>query len=70
MATGFDLVSDGVTITLAPDSTDAFSITLHRAASSVKAQEGNAMLGDPSSLSKVIDGMYADLLAVEHDTDK
>jgi hypothetical protein len=68
MATGFDLVGDGVTITLAPDADDAFAITLHRGGSTVKAQEGSALLADPTSLSTVIDGMYADLLAAEHES--
>jgi hypothetical protein len=69
MATGFDLVSDGVTISLTPEADDAFAITLHRGASTIKAQEGSALLADPASLSTVIDGMYADLLAAEHDSD-
>jgi hypothetical protein len=69
MSTGFETVTDGVTITLSPDADGAFLITLHRGHSSVRAQEGGALLADPSSLGKVIDGMYADLLAAEHETD-
>jgi hypothetical protein len=68
MATGFETVGEGVTITIAPDSDDAFSITLNRSSATVRAQEGNAMLADPKAIGTVIDGMYADLLAAEHDT--
>jgi hypothetical protein len=69
MATGFETVSEGVTITIGPDSDDAFAITLHRGQAKVKAQEGNAMLADAKAIGTVIDGMYADLLAAEHDTE-
>ena len=66
MATGFETINDGVTITLEPDADGAFAITLARADASVRAQEGGAMLADPKALGIVIDGMYADLLAAEH----
>jgi hypothetical protein len=68
MASGFEVVGDGVTVTLAPDADDAFTISLHRGAATVKAQEGNAMLADPAAMAKVVDGMAADLLAAEHET--
>jgi hypothetical protein len=66
-ASGFATIGDGVTITLAPDADGAFTISLLRDGASVRAQEGNAMLDDPKALATVIDGMYADLLAAEHD---
>lgn len=68
MSTGFETVADGVTVTLAPDADDAFAITVARGSATVKAQEGNAMLSDPSAIAKVVDGMCADLLAAEHET--
>jgi hypothetical protein len=68
MASGFETVADGVTITIAPDSDDAFSITLNRDNAHVRATEGRAMLSDPAAIAKVVDGMTADLLAAEHET--
>lgn len=66
MESGFETVAAGVTITLEPDRDDAFAITLRRGGNTVRAQEGNAMLADEKALGTVIDGMYADLLAAEH----
>lgn len=67
--TGFETVGEGVTITIEPDADGAFAITLHRGHAKVRAQEGNAMLADANALGTVIGGMYADLLAAEHETD-
>ena len=57
-----------MTVTLAPDADEAFKITLQRAGATLTAQEGTALLSDPASLAKVVDGMAADLLAAEHET--
>ncbi|HVY11070.1 MAG TPA: hypothetical protein VHB18_13090 [Mycobacteriales bacterium] len=66
-ASGFATVGDGVTVTLAPDADGAFKISLSRDGSTVTAQEGNSMLDDPAAIATVVDGMYADLLAAEHE---
>ncbi|MGH3745221.1 MAG: hypothetical protein ACRDTP_10210 [Mycobacteriales bacterium] len=68
MSTGFDAVGQGVTITLGPDADGAFAITLERGHAKVRSQEGPALLDDAAALGRVIDGMYADLMAAEHET--
>jgi hypothetical protein len=67
-ASGFATITEGVTITLAPDADGAFKISLSRDGATVTAQEGGAMLEDPSAIATVVNGMYADLLAAEHET--
>ncbi|HVT21732.1 MAG TPA: hypothetical protein VHE57_10125 [Mycobacteriales bacterium] len=56
-----------MTITLTPDADGAFKISLSRDGATVTAQEGDAMLDDPAAVATVVNGMYADLLAAEHD---
>jgi hypothetical protein len=66
-ASGFATITEGVTITLTPDADGAFKISLSRDGATVTAQEGDAMLDDPAAVATVVNGMYADLLAAEHD---
>jgi hypothetical protein len=66
MASGFEIVADGVTVTLERKDEDGVCITLARDGQSVSAFEGASLLADPAALAKVIDGVYADMAAAKH----
>lgn len=65
MASGFEIVRDGVTVTLERKDDSGVQITLDRQGRSVSAFEGDPVLDDPAALGRVIDGVYADLVAAE-----
>lgn len=66
MSAGFEVVREGVTLTLEPQDEGGFEIELSRGGHTVRGLGGDTLLEDPAALATIVDGIYADLLSAEH----